>query len=133
MSINNVILTGRHVREPELKYSQSGMAFCRFNLAVNRMKKDDPADFISCIAFGKTAELIGEYMHKGDPMGVVGRIQTGSYEKDGNKIYTTDVMVNSIEFIGSSNKNAKTENSKPKPKTGSKQENNLEEEDEFPF
>ena len=80
MSMNLVVLTGRLVRDPELKYGQSGMAYCKFTLAVNRMRKDDPADFISCAAFGKTAELIGEYLGKGNNTGVQGRIQTRTYE-----------------------------------------------------
>lgn len=103
MSMNLVVLTGRLVRDPELKYGQSGMAFCRFTLAVNRMKRDDPADFIGCTAFGKTAELIGEYLRKGSNTGVQGRIQTRTYEVNGEKRYGTDVIVDRIEFLDSRN------------------------------
>ncbi len=145
MSMNLVVLTGRLVRDPELKYGQSGMAFCRFTLAVNRMKKDDPADFISCTAFGKTAELIGEYLRKGNNTGVQGRIQTRTYEVNGEKRYGTDVIVDRIEFLESRNsgENSFESNSKPKTTTNSynqpkytepKQSGVVEEEDdEFPF
>ena len=112
--MNSVNLIGRLVRDPELRYSQSGMAILRFTVAVDRKlskdKRDEAqannqptADFISCTAFGKTAEVIANYHGKGSQIGVEGRIQTGSYEKDGRTIYTTDVLVNSITFIGSKN------------------------------
>ena len=112
--MNSVNLIGRLVRDPELKYSQSGMAILRFTVAVDRKlskdKKEEAqannqptADFISCTAFGKTAEVIANYHSKGSQIAVEGRIQTGSYEKDGQRIYTTDVVVDNITFIGSSN------------------------------
>ena len=112
--MNSVNLIGRLVRDPELKYNQSGMAILKFTVAVDRKlskdKKEEAernnqptADFISCIAFGKTAETTANYHSKGSQIGVEGRIQTGSYEKDGRTIYTTDVLVNSITFIGSKN------------------------------
>lgn len=112
--MNSVNLIGRLVRDPELRYSQSGTAVLRFTVAVDRKlskdKRDEAqrnnqptADFISCTAFGKTAETIASYHSKGSQIGVEGRIQTGSYEKDGRTIYTTDVLVNSITFIGSKN------------------------------
>ena len=113
----SVNLIGRLVRDPELKYSQSGMAILRFTVAVDRKLSKDKrqeaqannqptADFISCTAFGKTAEVIANYHSKGSQIAVEGRIQTGSYEKDGRKIYTTDVLVNSITFVGSKNNNS---------------------------
>ena len=112
--MNNVILIGRLTRDPELRYTTSGMAVLRFNLAVDRrmskekrqqaMAQNQPtADFISCTAWNKTAELIANYMRKGSRLGVEGRIQTGSYEKDGQRIYTTDVIVNQIEFLDPTN------------------------------
>ena len=144
--MNLVVLTGRLTRDPELKYGQSGMAFCRFTLAVNRMRKDDPADFINCTAFGKTAELIGEYLRKGSNTGVQGRIQTRTYEVNGEKRYRTDVIVDRIEFLESRNsgENSFASNSSPKtttnsynqPKYTEPQETNVVEEDdddEFPF
>jgi single-strand DNA-binding protein len=144
--MNLVVLTGRLVRDPELKYGQSGMAYCKFTLAVNRMRKDDPADFISCAAFGKTAELIGEYLRKGNNTGVQGRIQTSTFEVNGEKRYRTEVIVDRIEFLESrsssansfesdSNSKPKTTNSYNQPKyTEPKQSGVVEEEDdEFPF
>ena len=115
--MNSVNLIGRLVREPELKYTQSGLAVLRFTVAVDRKLSKDKreeaernnqptADFISCTAFGKTAEVIANYHNKGSQIAVEGRIQTGSYEKDGRRIYTTDVLVNSITFVGSKNNNS---------------------------
>lgn len=98
--MNKVVLVGRVTKDIELRSTQSGTSIIRFTLAVDRRKKDDPADFISCIAFSKIAELIAQYVHKADRLGVSGRIQTGSYvNKEGQKIYTTDVAVDEIEFI----------------------------------
>lgn len=119
--MNSVNLIGRLVRDPELKYSQSGMAILRFTVAVDRKlskeKRDEAeannkptADFISCTAFGKTAEVIANYHGKGSQIGIEGRIQTGSYEKDdGTKVYTTDVLVSSITFVGSKNNNSNSQ------------------------
>ena len=105
--INQSILMGRLTRDVELRYSQGGdMAIARFNLAVERDYKakneEKPAtDFISCKAFGKTAEFISKYFRQGSMLAVVGSIQTGSYEdKDGKKVYTTDVIVNKASFTG---------------------------------
>lgn len=116
MAFNLVILTGRLTREPELKYGASGSAYCKFTLAVNRMKKDDPADFIFCSAFGKTAELIAQYVKKGNQLGVQGRIQQDTYEKDGEKISKTGVTVDKIEFLESN----KTESTTSEPKKSNK-------------
>ena len=116
MAFNLVILTGRLTKDPELKYSASGTAYCKFTLAVNRMKKDDPADFIFCSAFGKTAELIAEYVKKGHQLGVQGRLQQDTYEKDGEKISKTGVTVDKIEFLESN----KTESTTSEPKKSNK-------------
>lgn len=103
--MNSVILIGRLTKDPETRYTtgDNQMAVCRFTLAVDRIGKDKGADFIGCVAFGKTAEVIGKYMSKGRQMAVNGHIQTGSYEKDGQKRYTTDVIVDRMEFVGSKN------------------------------
>ena len=116
MAFNLVILTGRLTKEPELKHGASGSAYCKFTLAVNRMKKDDPADFILCSAFGKTAELIAEYVRKGHQLGVQGRLQQDTYEKDGEKISKTGVTVDKIEFLESN----KTESTTSEPKKSNK-------------
>ena len=142
MAFNLVILTGRLTKEPELKYGASGTAYCKFTLAVNRMKKDDPADFIFCSAFGKTAELIAEYVKKGHRLGVQGRLQQDTYEKDGEKISKTGVTVDKIEFLESNKTESTTSEPKksnkvnPKPDLNlgePKVEINFEDDSEFPF
>ena len=101
--MNISILIGRIATDLELKQTQSGTAMCSFTLAVNRPKKqgeEQQTDFIRCKTFGKTAELLNQYQHKGNRLGVVGTIQTGSYQnQEGQTIYTTDVMVNRVEFL----------------------------------
>ena len=108
--INNVVLVGRVVKELDLKYTQSGKAVARFNLAVNRDFKDangdSQADFPSCQVWGKTAEVMADNLRKGSLIDVTGRIQTGSYEKDGQRIYTTDVVVEKFHFLEAKNDNA---------------------------
>ena len=101
--MNKVELIGRTTTDIELKYTaQTQTAVAKFRLAVNRKKKDDPADFINCTAWGKTAELMDKYVQKGNRIGIVGRIQTGSYkDKDGKTVYTTDVIVEELEFLES--------------------------------
>ena len=103
--MNKVILIGRLTKDPELKFAAgSGTAVTRFSLAVTRPFKKDETDFINCIAFGKTGETIAQYLTKGRQLAVTGSIRTGSYDaKDGTKRYTTDVVVDSFEFIGSGN------------------------------
>ena len=102
--MNNVNLLGRLTRDPEVRYNQD-MCIARFTLAVDRrVKKDNEAnaDFISCIAFGKTAQFAEKYLHQGIKIAVSGRIQTGSYTKqDGTKVYTTDVIAEQMEFAES--------------------------------
>lgn len=111
--MNKVILMGRFVRDAEIRYSsgENPTAVARFTLAVNRRfqkeENEQKADFISCIAFGKTAEVIEKYTYQGMKVAIEGRIQTGSYtNKDGNKVYTTQVLVENLEFA---EKKAETE------------------------
>ena len=105
--MNKTLLIGRTTKDPDIRYTQSEqpMIIARFNLAVDRIYKkegEQSADFISCVAFGKTAEFIEKYVFKGTKIAVEGRIQTGSYtNKDGNKVYTTDVVVEQVEFAES--------------------------------
>ena len=101
--MNLVILTGRLTRDPELKFGQSGKAYSRFSLAVDRPFQKGEADFINCVAFGKTAELIGEYLRKGRKVGVQGRIQMNRFEMNGEKRTSYDVLVDTIEFLESKN------------------------------
>ena len=102
--MNSVHVMGRIVRDLEPKYLQTGTCLLNFSIAVDRPKKKGEAkaesDFISCIAWNKSAEIIGNYFKKGDRILIEGRIQTGSYEnKDGKKVYTTDVVVEKFEFV----------------------------------
>lgn len=104
--MNKVMLIGRLAAEPDVRYSQGEKPTCiaRYRLAVNRRFKRDgepEADFISCVAFGKSGEFAEKYLHKGTKIAVIGRINTGSYEKDGVKHYTTDVVVEEHEFCES--------------------------------
>ncbi|MEE1444090.1 MAG: single-stranded DNA-binding protein [Blautia sp.] len=105
--MNKVILMGRLTRDPEVRYSagENSMAIARYTLAVDRRFKRDgeaTADFISCVAFGKQAEFAERYFRQGIRIVVTGRIQTGSYtNRDGNKVYTTDVVVEEQEFAES--------------------------------
>lgn len=102
MSINSVNLTGRFTRDPDVRYTDSGTSIARFTLAVDRRFKRDgeqTADFINCVAFGKTAEFIEKYFRQGMKLELTGRIQTGSYtNKDGAKVYTTDVIAEQVGF-----------------------------------
>lgn len=118
--MNKVILMGRLTRDAEIRYSQgdNSLAIARFSLAVDRRYKKDSeeqtADFISCVAFGKTGEFLEKFGHKGTKFVIEGRIQTGSYtNKDGQKVYTTDVVVESVEFAES--KSAASGNAAPAP------------------
>ncbi|MDY6328347.1 MAG: single-stranded DNA-binding protein [Lachnospiraceae bacterium] len=104
--MNKVILMGRLTRDPDVRYSDQSSAVARFTLAVDRRFKRDgdqqTADFILCVAFGKTGEFIERYCHQGTKLVVEGRIQTGSYtNRDGNKVYTTDVVAENVEFAES--------------------------------
>ena len=126
--MNRVILMGRLTRDPEIRYSQgeSATAVARYTLAVdrrfNRNGDENNADFIGCVAFGKQAEFAERYLRKGIKMLVTGRIQTGSYtNKDGVRVYTTDVVVEDQEFAESKNANPgqggsySAPNSRPEP------------------
>lgn len=104
--MNKVILMGRLTADPDVRYTQGEKSTCiaRYNLAVNRPKRDGEqnADFIRCVAFGKSGEFAEKYMKKGGQFLISGRIQTGSYtDKDGKKVFTTDVVVESQEFTES--------------------------------
>ena len=100
--MNKVILMGRLTADPELRYTQSNTAVCRFNLAVDRFMgdgKENQADFISCTAWSKTAEHVSKYYFKGKKALVEGNVKTGSYDaQDGHKVYTTEVWVERVEF-----------------------------------
>ncbi len=120
--MNRVILIGRLTRDPDVRYSQSGdnMAIARFTLAVDRRNRQEnnqqSADFIGCVCFGRLAEFAEKYLRQGTKIAVTGRIQTGSYtNKDGQKVYTTDVVLDDIEFAES--KGNHSGSSRPEPST----------------
>ena len=122
--MNKVNLIGRLTSDPELRYNSSNIAYTRFILAVNRPFTNSDgergADFISCVAWRKTAELICEHFKKGSEIGLSGRIQTGSYERtDGTKAYTTDIIIEEITFVGSK------KDSRPEPEDAERVEETL--------
>ena len=105
--MNLVVLIGRFTRNPELRTTQNGTTFCNFTLAVDRRFKNDngpDADFINCTAWGRTAEVINQYLSKGQQIAIQGRIQTSSYQdRNGNTQYRTDVIVDQFDFISNRN------------------------------
>ena len=126
--MNNVTLMGRLTRDPELKYSQAGKAYCRFTVAINREFNREEADFINCLAFGKTAETIAEWLGKGRRIALQGRIQTGSYQNsNGDTVYTTEVVADRFEFVDS----ARSETSRNQ--SYSNNDDVLDDNDDFPF
>jgi single-strand DNA-binding protein len=133
MGMNFVIITGRLTADPELKYSTTGKAFSKFSIAVTRAHKKEEVDFINCTAFGKTAEVAGEYLRKGSKIGIQGSLRVSQYEQDGQKRSRTEVVVGSMEFL---------DNKKPSD-TNKKSSDDFEEyvssnngggdDDDFPF
>lgn len=119
--MNKVILIGRLCADPEVRYSQNEnqTAVARYRLAVDRRFKregDQTADFIPCVAFGKAAQFAEYYLHRGTKIIITGRIQTGSYtNKDGQKVYTTDVIVEDQEFAESKSASAGSDNGGYRP------------------
>ena len=117
--MNKVVVVGRLTRDPEIRYANNEKNTCtaRFSLAINRKFKTNgqyEADFPNCVAMGKAAEFVEKYFHKGDMIALDGHIQTGSYtNKDGNKVYTTDVFAENVEFAQSKSDNGNSNNSKP--------------------
>lgn len=113
--INRVVLVGRLTKDPELKYTQSGIAVTRFTLAVNRtftnQQGQREADFVNCVSWRKQAENIANFLRKGSLVGVDGRIQTSSFDgKDGNRVFMTEVVAESVQFLES---RSATENRAP--------------------
>ena len=120
--MNKVILMGRLTRDPDIRYSQGDSATCvaRFTLAVDRRFKkqgdDQTADFINCVASGKTGEFAEKYLYQGTKVVGCGRIQTGSYtNKEGQRVYTTDVVLEEVEFAESKNSSNNNTQGRPSP------------------
>lgn len=108
--MNCVQIVGRLVKNPELRQN-SETSVARFTVAVDRKYKKDEADFISCVAFGKSAEFVDKYFSKGNRIGIVGEWRSGNYtNKDGQKVYTNDCVVNSVEFVESKRDSAPAQN-----------------------
>ena len=100
--MNKVVLIGRVTKDIEVRKTNSGKSFTRFTLAVNRRGKEAGANFITCVAWEKTADLLGAYVKKGNQIGICGRIETGKYEdRDGKTVFTTDVIVEEMDFLES--------------------------------
>ena len=101
--INNTILVGRLTRDPELRKTQTGQSVCSFTVAVDRIPGKDGmegADFPSCVAWGKTAEILSQYGSKGSQIAIRGRLQTRSYEdKEGRKVYVTEVVADQVQLL----------------------------------
>lgn len=120
--MNKVILTGRICKEIELKTTTTGKSVASFTLAVNRDYKNADgnydADFINCVAYGQQAETISKYINKGDKFGVEGKLNTRNYDKNGSKVYVTEVIVNGFEFL---------ESKKDKPTSFSNTDDDFEE------
>lgn len=123
--VNTVILIGRLTRDPEVRYSQGNesMAIARYTLAVDRSYRregENNTDFIGCVAFGRNAEFVEKYLRKGTKIAITGRIQTGSYvNREGQKVYTTDVVINTQEFAGSRNEAQEpAQKGQPMPEAG---------------
>ena len=135
--MNKVILIGRLAADPEVKYIQNEnqTAVARYRLAVNRRfhKEGEPdADFINCVAFGKNGEFVEKWLSKGMKIAVVGRITTGSYEKDdGSKVYTTDVIVEEHEFCEGKSSNGSDASSSTSSTAGFTPMQNTD--DDLPF
>ena len=128
--MNQVTLIGRVGKDPDVKYSQSGTAVCNFSLATSKkIKGEDQTQWHRCVAFGKTAEIISEYVSKGDQFAVSGEINYGSYDKDGTTVYTTDIIVFQFDFIS-----GKKEQGQPEPQRQPQQQQQTPpEQDDIPF
>ena len=139
--MNKVILMGRLTRDPEVRYSagENALAIARYTLAVDRKIRRDgeaTADFISCVSFGRTAEFAEKYFRQGLRIVVSGRIQTGSYtNRDGQKVYTTEVVVEEQEFAENKKSSETSQSSQTPPPTGSDGFMNIPDgiEEELPF
>lgn len=100
--MNKIIIIGRATTDIELKQTQSGTPVSTFSVAVSRRTRDEGTDFLNVVAWQKTAELVSRYVHKGDKIGVIGRVQARSFEgRDGKKVYVTEIIADEVEFLES--------------------------------
>lgn len=124
--LNRVVLVGRLTKDPELKYTQSGIAVCRFTLAVNRPFKngdgDQEVDFINCVAWRKQAENTANFLRKGSLTGIDGRIQTSNFEgQDGKRVFMTEVVADSVQFLEPRNRSEQPNSSRQENASASQQ------------
>ena len=134
--MNHVVLMGRLAKDPELKYSQSGKAFSKFTVAVNRELNREEADCINCAAWGKTAEIIAEYLRKGRRIALQGRISVSNYEQNGETRWSTEVVVDKFEFVDTANsqKAGNSQMQSKKSENSSANDNDeIMDDDNFPF
>jgi len=114
--MNLVVLMGRIAREIELKETGSGLKIAKFTIALDGYKKDDDPEFVRCTAFGKTAEIIEQYLSQGDGIQIQGRIKTDTWEKDGEKKFSTGVIIDRFEFSPGKNSGSGSKSKAQKPK-----------------
>lgn len=111
--MNKLIMMGRLTKDPEVRYGSDGKAIARFSLAVDRRYKDNngnyPTDFFNLVSFGKTAEFVEKYLHKGVKILVEGEIRNNNYQKDGKTVYSDQIIANSVEFCESRNSQTNTQ------------------------
>ena len=138
--MNSVNLLGRLTRDPEVKYStgEKAIAIAKYSIAVNRAFKKDEADFINVVAFGKDGEFAEKFFKKGDQIALTGRLQTGTYtNKEGQKVYTTDVIVEHQYFAQTKSANAEPSNSSKQASTPPKSQGKMniptDQDEELPF
>ena len=137
--MNSFTGLGRLTKDVDLKYTQTGTAIGRFTLAINRPFKDKKtgeyqADFINCVAFGKTSETLATYVKKGNQLAIEGRIQTGSYEnQEGKRVYTTDVVVNGFTFVEQAKQQQTQQTYQPSNQFGNDAKPVDIEDDDLPF
>ena len=141
--MNQVTLIGRLTKDPELKYTQGGKAFCKFNIAVTREYNRDEADFIGCVAWDKRAETIAEYLRKGRRIAIQGRLNVRSYEQNGENKWITEVIVDKFDFIDTNSnstggnyapQSGTTSNNQGIEATSSTEDNEeIIDDDDFPF
>ncbi len=132
--MNTVALIGRLTKDPDVRYSAATqLAVARFSIAIDRPGKDKGTDYPNIVCFGKTAELVEKYLTKGRLVGIAGRLQTGSYEKDGRKVYTTEVVADRVEFLGKTDGASEGSHSTPPSAADSPVPDGFENLDDIPF
>jgi len=138
MNINKVVLAGRITKDPVIKEFESGSKIITFSIATNRYykskdgEKKEESEFHNCVAWNKSAEFINKYFSKGDPIYIEGRLKTDSYEKEGVKKYSTKIIIDQIQFVGSKKRDkVKEDGEKPKEQTTAEMTDDMV--DDIPF